>query len=335
MSAELVGATEPMKRDRWGRPLVVPQGGGKPVPYTRCTTFIDCIEDKYNLQKWMQRMVALGLAERDDLILSVAAHRDDKRELDRVCDAAKEAAKASSKATTGTAIHSLTELVDRGLEVPSVSAEAKADLAAYEAAVKPLKMEHIEAFTVLDTLKIGGTPDRIVKVGGETYIADLKTGSSIEWGTLKIAAQLAVYSRSWLYDHTTGERTPHGASTNRGIVIHLPAGSAQATLHWIDLAAGWEAVKVAKSVREQRAIKYKDLTEPFTGKPERPSLNAQKKDEARLEERDETLLTRIAEAPAEDDVRNLWGKYRDTWTEAHTEAAKARIHKLSSVNTDA
>ena len=36
-------------RDHWNRPLVVPPGGGNPVPYTRCTTFIDPLEDQYNL----------------------------------------------------------------------------------------------------------------------------------------------------------------------------------------------------------------------------------------------------------------------------------------------
>src|SRR5689334_2925212 len=62
-------------RDRWQRPLVVPPKGGKPVAYTRCTTFVGCLEDTFNLSRWQQRMVALGLNDRPDLLLAVAAHR--------------------------------------------------------------------------------------------------------------------------------------------------------------------------------------------------------------------------------------------------------------------
>jgi hypothetical protein len=51
-----------------------------------------------------------------------------------------------------------------------------------------------------------------VEYGGKRYIADLKTGS-IEWGTLKIAAQLAVYARSHTYDvATTSPPVRRGAS---------------------------------------------------------------------------------------------------------------------------
>jgi hypothetical protein len=131
------------------RPLVVPAGGGKPVAYTRCTTYIDCIEDKFNLQKWMQRMTALGLASRPDLLLSVQAHRDDKGKLDKICEDAKEAAAANAAATTGTALHALTELIDRGEDLPSCPRDV-ADLEAYRAATADLKAVHIEQFCVQD-----------------------------------------------------------------------------------------------------------------------------------------------------------------------------------------
>src|SRR5215831_14489249 len=96
-----------IRRDRWLRPLVVPPGGGKPVPYTRCTTYVSALEDTYNLSRWQQRMVAIGLAERQDLLLAVAAHRDDKAHLNELCEKALEAAKGSAPATTGTALHKL------------------------------------------------------------------------------------------------------------------------------------------------------------------------------------------------------------------------------------
>ena len=68
----------PIPRDRFGRPLVVPPAARSPSPYTRCTTYVDALEDKFGLQKWMMRMTAVGLSQRQDLLLAVAANRDDK-----------------------------------------------------------------------------------------------------------------------------------------------------------------------------------------------------------------------------------------------------------------
>ncbi|KQP24317.1 hypothetical protein [Aeromicrobium sp. Leaf272] len=167
-------------RDRYGRPLITPPEGGKPTAYTRCTTFVDCLEDKFTLQKWQQRMVATGLANRADLLLAVSAAGDDKRKLDSICADAREAAGASGAATTGTALQALTELIDRGQPLPALPEAARADLEAYAAATAHLTATHIEQFTVVDKLKVGGTADRVVQVNGVSYMADIKT-DSIEW----------------------------------------------------------------------------------------------------------------------------------------------------------
>lgn len=256
-------ATAPIPRDRFGRPLVVPPGGHKAVGYTRCTTYVGCLDDTYNLSKWQQRMVAIGLADRPDLLLAVSAtQRDDKSGLDRIAGQAMEAAKAGAASTTGTALHALTERIDRGEQLPIVPAAHLDDLDAYRAATRELEPVLIEQFTVLDELRIGGTPDRVVRYRGAGYIADVKTGS-IDWAAGKIAMQLAVYARSMPYDHGTGERTPYPfpVDTGRGIVIHLPAGTGKCELHWVDLDAGWNAVRLAGKVRDWRA--RKDLLQPW------------------------------------------------------------------------
>ena len=310
-----------IERDRYNRPLVTPPGGGKKVAYTRCTTYIDVLEDKYNLQKWMQRMVALGLASRPDLLLSVNAHREDKRALDRICENAREAAAASAAATTGTALHALTELIDRGQELPAgLSANVLASLEAYRQATAELTATHIEQFCVQDHLQIGGTPDRVVKYQGTSYIADLKTGS-IEWGVLKIAMQLSVYARSHTYDVATGTRGEHGADLHRGLVIHLPVvedpKDAVCTLHWVDIMQGWHAVIVARDVREKRKLKFSDLASPFGD-----DLLAQLQASVPLEDQ-------IAACATADDVRALWSDHAAEWTDALTEAAKKHIEALA------
>lgn len=310
-------------RDRWGRPYVVPPNGGKRVAYTRCTTFIDVLEDKFNLQKWMQRMVALGLASRPDLLLSVSAHREDKKQLDKICEDAREAAAASASATTGTALHALTELIDRGQDLPpGLPANVMASLDAYVEATKDLSATHIEQFCVLDALKVAGTPDRVVAYKGQRYIADLKTGS-IEWGVLKIAMQLAVYARCSTYDIATGERGIHGADLTKGLIIHLPAvedpKDAVCTLYWVDLVEGWNAVLLARQVRDKRSLKFADLATPFAG-----ALEAA----VSMEPAPPTLADQIAACTTDEAVRALWAAHASEWTDDLTEIAKAHLTKL-------
>ena len=295
-------SVEDVQRDRFGRPLVVPPEGGRPMAYTRCTTYVGVLEDTYNLSRWQQRMVALGMADRPDLVLAAGAHRDDKVELNRIVDQALDAAQARAAAGVGTSLHKLTEQLDRG-QIPGPVPEAyRADLDAYAAATANLEMVGIERFTVLDELKIGGTHDRTVRYQGRTYIADIKTGS-IEYGALKIAMQLAVYSRSVLYDPATRERTPLEVDQDRAIVIHLPAGRGRCELHWVDIAAGWEAVQVATQVRQWR--RRRDLFTPLADVP-----------------------AEIAAASTVDDLMAVWARHQTAWTDDLTALAAARKAEL-------
>lgn len=301
-------------RDRWGRPLVIPPEGGARVSYTRCTTFVGAVEDTYNLGRWQMRMVAEGIHDRQDLQLAVAAHRGDKGKMNAICEQALEAAKASAAATTGTALHAITETHDRGLDVGSLPEQAQQDLDAYIAATADLSAVHIEQFMVQDPLRIGGTPDRVVRYAGKRYIADLKTGS-IEYGYLKIAAQLAVYARSRPYDTDTDTRLePHGAELDRGIVIHLPAGTGTCKLYWVDLTAGWEAVKLARDLRQARSMNFAQLYNPLrTDAPQVPLA----------------LSDRIELASTPDQIRALWRDHAAEWTDTLTELAKARITAMA------
>lgn len=250
-------------RDRWKRPLIVPPGGGEMVPYTRCTTLVGAIDDTHGLMAWKSRMTAIGLSERPDLLLSVVANKTDKRELDVITEKAMEAAQAGAAANTGSALHILTETVDRGEELPPLPDTARRDLDAYKRATAHLEPVAIEKFVVQDTLRAAGTTDRIYRLGGQLYIGDTKTGS-IELGILKIAAQLATYANSFGYDIADGSRHDLGVSLDWGLIVHLPAGKADCSIHWVNLRVGWHAAQLAYTVREIRKNKFKNLTAPFT-----------------------------------------------------------------------
>lgn len=323
MTTALTTVTPDIDRDRYGRPMVVPPGGGKKVAYTRCTTYVDALEDKFNLQKWQQRMVVLGLVDRPDLLLSAAAHRDDKAKLNQVADDAIEAAKAGAAATVGTAIHALTQRIDAGLDVGPVPGDYQRDLDAYARATSCLTVLHAETFTVLDDLRIGGTPDRIVEFEGERYIADIKTGS-VDYGAGKIAMQLAVYAHSQFYDHATGSRSPlPGVDGRRGIVIHLPAGTGTCELKWVDIAAGWEAVQLATQVREWRS--RKNLLAALNTST--ATALEVVRDAGLIED---PVLAQIGAAKSADDLVRVYLNNKLRWTEAHTAAAAARKQEVAA-----
>jgi hypothetical protein len=318
----------PFKRPK----VILPDGSGKTALYTRATTYVDCVEDKYALQQWQLRQALTGIGLKQQLVtrIAVAAANEDRDELDRLVAEALQAAGSKDAAATGTTLHSLTEMVDRGQALPQLPDEVHRDLKAYTEATADLKVLHIEQQLVLDTLQIAGTTDRIVSYEGERYIADLKTGG-ITYGTGKIAGQLAIYARSHLYDVATGARDVHGASTTRGIIIHMRPGSGECELHWVDLEAGWAYVKLAEQIRAKRKQKFEDLTAPF-GPPARPSLHREKAAESKVEQRADGSIERaIAGAKTGDELREVWAEFvtRGEWKDPeHTDAAKARLAEI-------
>ncbi|MDO5091809.1 MAG: hypothetical protein Q4D79_00045 [Propionibacteriaceae bacterium] len=341
------------QRDRFGRPLVIPPGGGQPIPYTRCTTFIDALEDKYNLQKWMQRMVAVGIGLRPDLHASAASLApdpdDNKASLDELCKTAK----ASAKATIGTALHGWVERLNRGEDPGPVPAQWQPHIDAYRTKVLPQlgQPRTVEAFCVNDELQVGGTPDLITPLGMElqrqlgrdgAVVCDLKTGpNTLRYGALKVAMQLAVYAHSHLYDPETGKRTPHGAHTDKGLVIALDSDTADLALHWVDLEAGWEAVQVCARVRDWR--KRKDLLTEISGEtlstptttadataalPAAPSRVASAAP-TNLDSVTAALHAAISVSPTREALLDLWRKAGPAWSDSHTAAAKQRLQQLT------
>jgi len=247
-------------RDRWGRPLITPPGGGKPVAYTRVTTLAKTLEDQSALTSWKQRMTLEGASLRPDIVTSAAAHRGDKAQLNKLCEQAMDAAQAGAKATIGTALHKILEKIDLGQDPGPVPEQHHADIRAYRELMVRTKLRIVgcEVFLVLDDLQVAGTTDRILQAeDGTLIIGDLKTGS-IEYGGLSISCQLACYSNGLVYDPATGQRQTlaerFGGKVNEdlGYVIHLPSGEGRAELVEADLAQGWQVAFGSLSARAWR-----------------------------------------------------------------------------------
>lgn len=248
-----------VQRDQYGRYLIPDPNTGKSRAWTRATTVASTLSDKFALQAWAQRMTARGLVLRPDLFaLAAACDPDDKKKLGAIVDDAKEAAAASSGANLGTALHSFTEQLDLGHEV-NAPAPWDADLAAYTNALNRagirIDVAYVENIVTLPEVGVAGTFDRLVDIDRVLTVADLKTGSFLDWNEISI--QLALYAHAaTIYDPATNTHTPMPVvDQERALVIHLPAGKATCELWFVDIRQGWEAAQEALRVREWRTRK--------------------------------------------------------------------------------
>lgn len=257
---------EEAPKDRWGRYLIS-SPDGKQRSYTRVTTIAKATSDEGALKAWSNRMVATGLVRRSDLLAAASTKLDDKGALSKICEQAIEAAGAHSRANLGTALHALTEQIDLGNK-PEILDNLARDIDAYQKTIAShgivFVRDHIEQVVINDTLEYAGTLDRVVEYNGTRYIADLKTGADLSYAWREIACQLAMYADAeHCYDWRTSTRSDMPAvNPDRGIVIHLPAGTGRCELYFVDLEAGRYGYQLALNVRNWR--KRNDVYERFT-----------------------------------------------------------------------
>ncbi|RMH69818.1 MAG: hypothetical protein D6683_15815, partial [Actinomyces sp.] len=250
------------KRDRWGRYLLPDPDTGIECAWQRVTTLVKIPADTFALERWKMRRVAKGLAQRPDLLArAAAADIDDRKDLDDVVSAAIEAAEGSAAANMGTAIHRIVERLCRG-EDPDVPADLRSTVDAWrrvtDAAGITFDAALVERIVVNTDLVVAGTLDAIATLpDGTRVVADIKTGTSVEYGAGEWAAQLAAYARArGLWNGGTGldawDPMPAGLDVTRGLIVHLPAGAGECHLFWVDLEAGWTWARRAAAIREMR-----------------------------------------------------------------------------------
>ena len=266
-------------RDRWGRPLIIPADGGKPIPYTRFSSHGQCLEDRFGLEKWKIRTAGKGLASRPDLFAQVAAcPPDDSRRLDTLMEAALEAGGSSVGAGLGTALHEFTQNFDLGVYgLDDIPEPWRHDVEAYADTLERFGLvidrELIEVSLVNDELMLAGTADRFYeRADGTLVCADIKTGKQIGDNPLAYIVQLAAYANSMRYDIETGSRETVGpVDLEHGILVHLPSGKARCDIYQVDLREGLEVAKLASRVRiQQKRRGLVSKVEPTDGTLEAP-----------------------------------------------------------------
>lgn len=250
------------QRDRWGRPLL---GGNA---FTRASTLAKVLDDQSNLIAWKARTTALGLAKSPDLIaLASTASPDDRKKLNELVSKACDRAGGDSGRDLGTAIHSVSEILDYGRSTEGIPADLLADGRAYQEKCRAFGLMPLcgEMFVAHRRLKVAGSFDRLLMdSSGATFIADIKTGKAGEtadykakYNALAWSIQLAVYAHStpWFDGWKSWSKldlTP--PDKTRGIVFHIPRGTGTCNVIEVDLAEGIEAAKVAVKVQRLRKI---------------------------------------------------------------------------------
>lgn len=255
---QATGVRPQPKRDRWGRYMVVPEGGGKAQAMTRATTWAKAIDDQEGLIGWKARVAMLGVGRRPDLYALCCAAKTDA-ELKAYVDEAADAGGAGFGRNVGSALHTFTERVDLGEDV-TVPDQWRADIDAYQQAIAAAGLTPVphlvERVCVLPDLGVAGTLDRVyADRDGVLAIGDVKTGQTLDFAALSISVQLALYANAaTLYDVATDTHEPMPAvRRDVAYVVHVPSGQGRAEVLEVPVDAGWEYAQLCGQVRAARA----------------------------------------------------------------------------------
>jgi len=319
-----------VRRDRYDNALLFPRGIPKRVPYTSASSMADIISSQYAIHLWEKRYLARGLGMREDLaalcgaevyttgfgLEDIGENKASGRRLDEHIRRALDTARVHEKADYGTAGHLLTEpgQIEAGGYVPE---RMRADVAAFQKAMRGLPILATELFVANDRLMSAGTFDHLLDgdIIAEVH-PELETQGTVvvqdkKFGKLKpgaFAVQMAVYATSELYDTETDERMTFEEAfgkpmnTRWGITAHIPAGEGRCDLLPTDLTDGLAAAEHAIWVRAWQK-RNDQLRKPL-------DTNALESAAARR-----AVLT----ARSREELSHLYGKFEDVWTDELTQ----------------
>lgn len=266
-------------RDQWGRPLITqlrPDGSvwmidsrEGPVPfqlaYTRASRAGSALQYEGALNSYHIRNAVIGVIGSEPLLyLARSIHEPGgagRKEFDQqIIKPAQALAGANNAAAMGSALHSFAEKHDRGEPVPPLGPYQQT-INAYVEVTKGWRWHGIEVRLVADGFRMAGKADRLGSPPGwmvapdgtvigpdDVVVLDLKTSSTSRYLGVQVAVQLAVYAHGQRYDLQTFQRTPTGARTDWGLIIHVPSGGNSGALYWVNLKRGAELVGLARDV---------------------------------------------------------------------------------------
>ena len=239
-------------RNGRGSPII----GGKTYP--RVTTLIGRGEDKSGLMNYMMQTGIEGVYDSPDLQAEWAVlDLSDWKAKAAFFDKVKARARSDAKATIGTAVHEVTERMDRHEDISNLPKVLTDDAFAYRDTVLRLGLVPLAAELFVVNTEVGngaaGTLDRLFSTpSGDTIIGDIKTSgnpNSVKYSLSSWAAQCAVYAHGKpVLDGKIVEWSEIGLpapSHSSGVVIHIVQGKAASKAYKVNLEDGWNRAKAA------------------------------------------------------------------------------------------
>lgn len=301
--------------------------------YSRPSGWGGDLDDESALTLWKIDRAMEGVASDPSIAAMVAAHIGDRDGARERRERAIQRGRGEEAADLGTALHRMTERVERGdgfCAPPPFDADIAAYLSKLDAA--GLTSEYIECKLCNDEWRAAGTADRIYRANrpidvagcppilpGQLVLGDLKTGKRLDYSLPGYCVQLALYVDSVFYDVETNQRSPLPPElrTDVGLLVHMPAGTGSCTFHWADLQVGREGCRIVRDVRHWR--KRSDFLIDFTPPPS---------DEEAVLATPMEVLTLSEFVPHDPELPT--GIDADAWVAAMSEWAQSRINTIGT-----
>jgi hypothetical protein len=237
--------------------------------------------DTYNLDRWKERQIVEGMSIRPDLVqLAISVGRapetrEGKDTLNTIAWKASQAAKVTDGANLGTAMHNMTEAVDRGADPASfpLPEPYRSALLRYaelrrvngyrsveiERTVRIPELDWCGSFDRIDTIEglgamLGGGPDSV--------IVDVKTEAEPwKYGGMKITGQLASYAHAdamWV----PGVGWVEMPEVRRDVAVVINVRDGDAVPYFVNIGDGWrDAQRAAEQIAAVSAAKI-DMGNP-------------------------------------------------------------------------
>lgn len=303
---------------------------GEPADWQRTTNFIKKLDDTYALHEWDLRNAVVGLALREDLYAEACSlsDGDDTKALNKLVRLAQEAAGGARGRRIGSALHKFTERHNLG-EPTHAPARWAPKVDQYAAALKAhcltVVPELTERTVVNLTWNCAGTFDNGVRtLWGKLAVADLKSKKRI-YGYGSEALQFAMYAYAdAMWDPVAGRYVDMPVfDKDVAYMLWLPVEGDGMEIHGVDIARGWEALKLCDQVRLwQNEAKRKKGVGGLLAPPSRMAVT-------------EAYASRILEAGTREELSAIWREAdsHGVWSEELAEMGRVRLSGFGPVLT--
>jgi RecB family exonuclease len=266
--------------------------------------------DSFAIDQWEKRQVAIGLATDANLIENVAANLDNRDNLNKICDAAKTAARAHAAADRGTQMHRVLQLVLLDQEHKLITPQQRADAELLKRTLDRYRLRvydgMAEQFVIWPEYRVTGRFDAILEQpSGRLVLTDLKSGPNAVEYPHATSVQLALYARAPLISdaiRVDGDRLevtdwremPTRLDYQTAYVLLAEPGADVGEFYEMDITHGWAAgAKALEIVNWRKRYDNGYRSSPRWGfvRPLAPPA---------------TVLEQVAEAPTLEALRQLW-----------------------------